>query len=132
MESKELRVGNLVSYFNNDMVKVDGISKESGQYYINAKKNNTTYNNVIEAFKPTIITKEILFKYGFNENSDGNYLLSLNQFLNLELMKVGDEWLNFSVEKTNDDNCFSFERIRYVHQLQNLYFALTQKELTFK
>jgi len=77
--------------------------------------------------KPVPLTPEILEKCGFEkqEDGDGGYyreLLSGNGFLFVEGDKKGytDVFIDLSEHL----------RVRYVHQLQNLYFALTGEELT--
>jgi len=68
--------------------------------------------------EPIPLTEEWLIKFGF-DGQDYNLFtieLSRNQFMILK-----DEWLIVI-----SNNC------KYVHQLQNLYFALTGEELTIK
>lgn len=83
----------------------------------------------IESLNPILLTPDILIAAGFEkmEDGDGGYygeLLSSNGFLFIEGDKNGycdvfiDMWEHL--------------RVRYVHQLQNLYFCLTGTELTIK
>jgi len=66
------------------------------------------------------LTEEILLKCGFEE--DGQ--LFHNQ---IALYKNGLDGFNYNVNFFEYDN---LEEIKYLHQLQNLYFALTNEELT--
>ena len=127
MQSKELRIGNLVNYFNKDetlsiMFKFEF---ESGW--------NMDY------IKPVIITKEWLLKFGFVETEKRTYELSqipnklglMNNDIDLtvqirELDLCVTLWQNDPVYLTYDFNKF------FVHNLQNLYNALTGEELELK
>jgi hypothetical protein len=71
--------------------------------------------------KPIPLTEEWLRKFGF-----AKYDLSKNEFVRNSFrvcLSVRDEFV-FA------DWDFAYVVIQYVHQLQNLYFALTQTELT--
>lgn len=71
--------------------------------------------------KPIPLTDEWLLKFGFKPHG-GFY--NLNAF---DIEVIGDfEYLSFSII----DSAYDFT-LKYVHQLQNLYFALTGEELTF-
>lgn len=77
-----------------------------------------------ETYKPIPLTEEWLQKLGFELK--GFYRLKVTSFLEL-CWKPHDNTLNLQTEKngfTEDSKC------KYVHQLQNLYFAFTQRELT--
>jgi hypothetical protein len=78
----------------------------------------------IEWFEPIPITEEWLIKFGFEKNS---YWFKDDNMLRFGLI---DNKLHCSIG--NDENGFLYNRINYIHQLQNLYFALTGQELEFK
>jgi len=112
MKANELRIGNYLNFFDKAFVKIVSIRKDN-TYYIESKKEHTTYYHVIDAYEPIPLTEEWLLKFGFEKH--------LNIFIN----KQG--W------------CIYFENgilrwqsviLEHVHQLQNLYFALTGEELT--
>lgn len=72
------------------------------------------------------LTEEWLIKFGFDKESTYLYRRVTNDFA-----------FAFSVSRISVDSwaCPAFairHPIKYVHQLQNLYFALTQEELTLK
>lgn len=82
----------------------------------------------LEDLFPTPLTREMLSELGFEKNDDGDggyyhELLSGNGILFIEGDKKGytdvfiDLWEQI--------------RVRHLHQLQNLYFALTGQELSF-
>ena len=76
------------------------------------------------------LTEEWLLKFGFVEENY-SYVKGVHQQVFSGLMKFDfNERLNnweFSIGNYND-----LTRILYVHQLQNLYFALTSEELIIK
>jgi len=99
-----------------------------------------------EKWNPILLTEEWLFKFGFIEtyryleNKDGLRRMAHKK---TELFTTV---INSSKEKVINARGFSFDsspkelvqlvelkyKIEYVHQFQNLHFALTGKELTIK
>ena len=82
-------------------------------------------------FQPIPLTEEWLVKFGFNEKykSTSNRWTKWAEGVNagLELHDCEDEHGNIHGVFLHD---FTLE-VKYVHQLQNLYFALTGEELTY-
>lgn len=91
-------------------------------------------------FKPLILTEEWLQRLGFIKKDEKKYVRAIHDYVYV----LTRDWrkepsYHFGIEYTdspdpNDDGVvynFSFE-IKYVHQLQNLYFALTGEELIIK
>ena len=72
--------------------------------------------------EPIELTEEILLKCGFEKREDGDY--NLFKYSEVDIVICSD----FSSWKCDGIN-FSVNYIKYLHQLQNLYFALTNKEL---
>lgn len=116
MRASELRLGNYVYDNLGGLLKIKGISTESDLRHI----------------KPIPLTEEILLKCGFvkDEEYDEGGLIDFRYELNL---------LNKSISFTsnwNTEDCFYVNLTQcgvdvfYLHQLQNLYFALTGEELT--
>lgn len=69
-------------------------------------------------YKPIPLTEDWLLKFEFNKNGNewGKEILFVSYKKNNELfLNLCDMYLSFS--------------LKYVHQLQNLYFALKQKEI---
>ena len=76
--------------------------------------------------KPIALTEEILLKCGF-EKVDFDYFI----------LKYGNNECYFSYKKSNLELCRNMQstanaEIKHLHQLQNLYFAITNEELIFK
>ena len=79
-------------------------------------------------YKPIPLTKEWLLKFGFVKEeryyARGVHQRLFSGLMNLKFDRLLQMWV-FSVGRYSD-----ITRIEYVHQLQNLYFALTGEELT--
>ena len=78
------------------------------------------------------ITKEWLIKLGFQKESDYEFSIEVGDNV-LEFEYEGDD-LGYSVYLINyhGSNYVQLKYFKYIHQLQNFYFALTGKQLTIK
>lgn len=77
-------------------------------------------------YQPIPLTEEWLLKFGFDNN--GVVWIGLNtDAQELQITKQGDVLIY-----DEDDNFIPLNRIQYVHQLQNLFYALTGNELELK
>ncbi len=86
-------------------------------------------------FEPIPLTDEWLVKFGFKieiytESIIATKLCNNNPDFSL-LTMVGWKYFTFTTNVYNGNNEYCKDII-YVHQLQNLYFALTGEELTIK
>lgn len=113
MKSNELRIGNFV-------YETDNLVVETCNWHYEAASLNNTPNEI--DVKPIPLNEEWSLKFGFDEfNRDGNRFILIG---------------NFKLEKSSEFDVFYLEGhgidLQYVHQLQNLYHALTQKELQIK
>jgi hypothetical protein len=120
MKANELRIGNLVSY-DGRVFEIDTIAKEfptlnTIEYGIGV----VDWGNI----EPIPLTEEWLLKFGFES------------FHKRDFKKKGLFITTyFATPQTLVDDDFGNKRVlelKYVHQLQNLYFALTNEELTMK
>lgn len=135
MKKEELMYGNKLLFLN-EVVTFSHISqiREDGVFWI--KTIEPKIDSKIFHFKPIPITEEWLEKSGFvikkGKDYKGKDYTCATLFLNHEFLAV-IEWLekekvcylDFESTKNSID-------IKYVHQLQNLYFALTGTHLTLK
>ena len=102
--------------FNNDAVKRIPINAE---VYINNKRVG------LDQIQPITLTDEWLLKFGFEEQTPKYFVLDLGDFsMRYYYNFSGSTWKFELEDKTL--------KIKFVHQFQNLYFALTQKELILK
>jgi hypothetical protein len=107
MDIKELRVGNLLYNGFNELIEVKNIS------------HYNTSGFLLETLKPIELTYQWLDKLGFEFKDAGDF----GHYYSLE-----DFDLNQDYQPIN----FDCDEIKYVHQLQNVYFALTGQELEIK
>lgn len=117
--ANELRIGNWVNYIMEDKTMPD----TPGPIFLSISGKDA------EHYNPIPLSPEVLEKCGFDnqEDGDGGYyheLLSDNGVLFVEGDKKG--YTDVFID------CWENIRVRYLHQLQNLYFALTSHELTIK
>ena len=137
MNNKELRIGNLV-FLIDVPVEITGIPK-SGLYF----GKHGFAGGLGEWFQPIPITEKWLLQFGITKESKNwysfktencidevgkFYIHTVTTITNLEFkIKLVDIFV-----KRNGEMISIVGSVKYVHQLQNLYFALTQKELKTK
>ena len=122
MRVSELRIGNWVWY--DETVFTYGISKSQFQVdgdTINSMLVNSDYADMIN---PIELTEEWLEAFGFRKI---NHIHDGTIWVHSEFKIT---WYPGGL--TSVRGAFSWKRIEYVHQLQNLYFALTGEELQKK
>jgi len=135
IDPKELRIGNLT-----DKGIVFGICHQDGVqmiHILNNKFASISETYIIKDINPIELTEEWLFEFGFKkgnkcyENGVSIELLDTDFYLRPSFLG-GFYWgFNLSDEKL-DCELNNVQSIKYIHQLQNLYFAITGKELTIK
>ena len=124
MKANELRIGNLVnSTLLNECRKIDAWALsviEQGNY-------QNSHNTTITVFEPIPLTEEWLLKFGFSKSPFDKTSLQYKKDI-YSLIGNEENWFCLSV----GNFVHTKVRIQYLHQLQNLYFALTGEELTIK
>lgn len=129
MNANELRIGNLILHDKN-IVKVTEINNQSNGYCIYGIGLNgyTHYGNVADYFTPIPLTEDILLKCGGRPWESGLWIpiYNLKAELHFEIFKNTDE----IVTNLRSQFCeLIFDRIKYLHTLQNLVHSLTGEEL---
>lgn len=124
IQAGELRIGNLAERDGN-LLKVIRISKDGIVNYDLIKKSQGIHVNSgnVVAIK---LTEEWLIKLGFNKLNNSNewYVIKQNDF-ELSIHLSGNEICFGS------GNVFFKGNFKHIHTIQNLYFALTGKELSY-
>ena len=117
MKATELRIGNLYRY--NDLPISSMTSYELNEFY---ETENKDYDDRDKNYKSIQLTEEWLLKFRFVKRNV--YILN-----DIEIGWADDDFVKnqFTVRYGT-----KYIKIKYVHSLQNLYFALTSKELTIK
>lgn len=140
MKANELRIGNLVSDICGKTLTIDRFYGKKIECDIKNMPNKDPLTNIpiyyhplteeIEFCKPIPITEEWLLKFGFEREYElrktvyhmNNYSIILWVYKNGRIdLRIGG--IDFK------DKDVRFKKYQYVHQLQNLYYALTQTEL---
>ena len=124
IQPQELRIGNYVEYRIQD--ELDERKEWWELSIIDSSDLQILESGIDDDYRAIPLTEEILLKFGFEEKSK-----SKNFYL-------GN--FRFHISKPANYNGFIFcdgydvitDRIKYVHQLQNLYFDLKGKRLMFK
>jgi hypothetical protein len=117
LRASELRIGNIttlgvVSLIDQDVFRV-------------VDSEGDSFKNTWAEIKPIPITEEWLLKFGFEKTE---------WYFNSYRLVIGNN--DYAILIDLDGNCEVGDiitcKIQYVHQLQNLYFALTGEELKQK
>lgn len=134
VDVRELRIGNFFKISVCDNFRVDEIyKKEDGFYYV---KNNIGYNEsylygVVEDLQPIPLMEELLMKCGMNECEDASivrYAKRNGKFkMNIMIYEL-KKYIICINNVESGDQVYSRE-VKYLHQLQNIYFDFTGKEL---
>ena len=135
MKPQDLRIGNYVYYEHTTHI-VDGIYEnkvyswwvKNGEPVIEYEMKDiggamvkNPYRDVISQYEPIPLTEEWLIKLGFEKN----ITTDLYPTFSYDILNVNDGIvyvLNYGF----------VNHIKYVHQVQNLYFTLTGEELKLK
>jgi hypothetical protein len=118
MKANELRIGNHIYVYPNMKLQTvidvlcDGVNTFDSEC--------VSYDHILGI----PLTEEWLLRFRFEKNNNNQFILmkgSVDILFNKDLNSWTCDGINFSINMTE-----------HVHQLQNLYFALTGEELTFK
>lgn len=116
MKPQELRIGNLVLYSDSEGEDYQETKVGFGDFsFMSDIEKNAL--RAYEYYKPIPLTYEWLEKFGFEELNNGTGYEKSN-------VKISNDfyWSIFGETAKQAE-------VKYVHQLQNLYFALTGSEL---
>ena len=126
MKANELRIGNIFrDKYTRMMIIVIGLTD-----------NEITFSGEFDGewqAEPIPLTEECLLRFGFEKDDKfGNWHLDHLEIYKKDLSIIGiDDKGNIYWYFYAADDYYSWtQKLDYVHQLQNLYFALTGKELT--
>lgn len=122
---EELRIGNWINYMG-AAIEVTGIMSEAHDKRVATKSG---FSVSLEDIKPIELTPEILEKCGFEYANANMYCISVGTFkIYIWLGEEGSSWLDKETEDYSAE--LDIPRVATVHQLQNLYHALTGTDLT--
>ena len=123
MKGTELRLANWVSrsWGKGKPLQISGFMADTVWF----KYGKNEYFSDLKNIKPIPLTEEWLVKFGFyncDNSIDRWFQISRDSLLKIFVSANGDTFLAFYGDER-------IMKIDYLHQLQNLYFALTNKEL---
>ena len=111
MEVRELRIGNLVKAVHKKSDILNSYIVIEGKHIYDLENGKSEFD-----FYGIPITEEWLLKFGFTQSLAFKSVYFIGTFLSITLG-------NKIMFEINDQ---IISEIKYIHQLQNLYFALTQ------
>lgn len=144
IKANELRIKNLVTRKDGFIYTVTGVTLSD--VFIERKENGKLIQIISreDEIEPIPLTEEWLNKFGFNLSGWTKYSIECvgisglkSQTYNIVVKQnstyfiVNGSEYSF-VQKVGIINNFISGETKHVHQLQNLYFALTGEELTMK
>jgi hypothetical protein len=139
MKANELRIGNLVD-LGNRIAKVIEINHLTC-VVVDLEETQDTIEDY-ERSKSIPLTEKWLLKFGFRKNKDKRWMRGKSRYaiFYFEYYATGEDNCMWRIEYHDTDygrneykDCNQWgDRIKYVHQLQNLYWSLTGEELTIK
>lgn len=142
---QELRIGNII-YSNTPKGILDKIQPKISKIIEINRYGNVYYETLLispliehpyeqgetmlNCIKPIPITEEILLDFGFVIEKSETHLIAFNEEGYSHELQInrGVKDKSWRISKYKG----GYKHIYYVHQLQNLYFALTGEELIFK
>ena len=133
IDPRELRIGNWIKIHATE-TKVGYIESEDWGNFIGS---SNFAERPFEEFEPILLTEEWLIKFGFEKTNfkHRDKSISRNVFIlgNYVIQYIEATW----VLSRKADNHLNFDLVwiksfNHLHQLQNVYFALTGKELEIR
>lgn len=121
----ELRIGNFLHFVTTKHIcEITGICSDG--FIESEAQFGKNGDRLSEDFDPIYLTKEWLLKFGFytNEECLSEFILDVSEFYQFRIRGNELNIWNHSMLLNGT--------IQYVHQLQNLCFALTGEELQIK
>jgi len=130
MNANELRIGNWIRF----------ISTDSYEWVENIKSNSIN-NVILTDIEPIPLTPEILEKCGFKQlphytvQNNWNISLGRDRVISVANVETPNEMVFINEEQPPEvkniivARNYDYDGYTHLHQLQNLYYALTQTEL---
>jgi len=116
MNQAEYRIGNYLQDVDGEEFKIGGETIDDPRQF--------------DCFAPIPLNETWLKRFGF-VRPDAFYSLPMDQDLSYKFGEMNDVWTVF-IKQTGRWPFWHCGRTEYVHEVQNLYFFLTHKELEVK
>lgn len=132
IDKSELRIGNYVLYDDKPTSYLDIVTQifEDGVEIISNSAFGGTASRTFEQIEPVKIQYNVLIQCGFIDHAQNGWGCRIDVNSSDELcLYTDDNELKYQSKNSGFTRGFN---IKYLHQLQNLYFILTGKELQLK
>lgn len=133
MKAQELRIGNYLQDNEGELCRVEQLGDWGGNKdIIEASAINGPLINLPLSLIP--LTEKWLIRFGFEELKDKYRLQNSSTIYDIIFIKEEKVLAleDFLVAGSNVITVGYLNHIRFIHQLQNFYFALTSEELQLK
>jgi hypothetical protein len=126
MDARELRIGNIIK---------DDRKAQDWRFATHRIISDLASNPNIELYHPVPLTEEWLIKFGFRPHPRGGFYTIIHNSPGIEAVIQWKQngYLGIETAQGLDGELTNHTQlpvlIKHVHQLQNLYFALTGEEL---
>ena len=120
LKESDLRIGNFIKVISSTKTFDSFITQAKGYDIVRIEEKSFNHWN----YEPVVLNEEWILKFGFKRiegNCERNYT---NGVFHVFINSLNEVNFNFF------PNFEWYKKIKYVHELQNLYFALTGSELT--
>lgn len=132
IKAQELRIGNKVIY-ENTLHDIESLSKLYLLVGPSASFGKITYRTVYEELEPIPLTPEILQQCGCKYKKAG--IGGADNWQGMDFWHIGDITFRGNVSTARNGALtlagYFNSSISYLHQLQNLFYALTGTEITY-
>lgn len=129
LKGTELRIGNWISYRGEKDLVVVSIQAPWGSVQTERYIGSGIYvgSDDLRDYEPILITEEWLLRFGFEKDKKGYWFSSaiISKGLIFSAIQIREL---MSIRITGPFGLVSV-KIKYVHQLQNIYHALTNEDL---
>jgi hypothetical protein len=124
MEARELRIGNWINTIEGH-TQIKAMSEEGLM-----ATSIMDGGDLLGWAEPIPLTEEWLLKFGFKEDKYKWFNKTYDSQEEVGLLSYNMSSMRTAISYVDsEDSGFVGFKLKYVHQLQNLYFALTGKEL---
>ncbi len=127
LKATEFRIGNLVNY-----LIIDELDKRKQWYEVSEIDHDDLYvlgikDEMNQDYQPIQITEKWLLNFGFLIVETNKCVEAFRENFRYSIQQVNNSEQWFWCDGKN-----VITNLKYIHQLQNLYFAITGEELTIK
>ncbi len=132
LKVEDLKIGNYIFDNSGRIVQYHGLTEDWNKAILNYAKGSGIYKNNFDEISPIPITEKWLLKLGFEPDE---IYKNFNSF-NLYKLECEGNIFKLEIQPCNEVSihidCTFIRSLKYIHELQNLYHAITGNELKIK